>query len=522
MKRPRAGAGAEAARRSGERRVAPVAAIPPPPAASEAPGAPIVARDAPLGWPILVGLALTLVALLAHAWVYRFLTDDAFISFRYARNLAHGHGLVFNPGYERVEGYSNFLWVLVLAVFDSLGLAPETIANPLSLLATVGLWWVVVRFTLRHRPPVGAEWMLLIPPAFLAVSRSVAVWSTSGLETRAFELFAIAGLLRLAEEVETFRAGRSTRRPWASILLGLAALTRPDGALIAFCALGAAIAIFLFAPGDAAAIPLGVRMRRGVAIAWPALALIVAQYAFRLAYYHAWAPNTYYAKVGGHLRFGAGLEYVGAFALEYGALLWVPAVIAAALAWRRSSTALALAILAAALVPHVAYVIAIGGDHFEWRPLDVLFPFVAIVLYAGACAVAATTRGRITAGALAVLVLGGAFLLPWRSHVEFPRTYFTGFPGLQVSPGPVPNPDAAAADHFLDPDRFALTRLPLLRAWAQAHRRALLHLTSYYSGIRQEEHHLFFGVVQGQAREIRATLDRGLLPRDVYLAMDCV
>ena len=43
-----------------------------------------------------------------------FLTDDAFISFRYVRNLLEGHGLVFNPG-ERGEGYSNFLWTPELA-----------------------------------------------------------------------------------------------------------------------------------------------------------------------------------------------------------------------------------------------------------------------------------------------------------------------------------------------------------------------------------------------------------------------
>jgi tetratricopeptide (TPR) repeat protein len=51
--------------------------------------------------------ALVLAVYLAHAFYYRGLIDDAFISFRYARNL----GLVFNPG-ERVEGYTNLLWVL--------------------------------------------------------------------------------------------------------------------------------------------------------------------------------------------------------------------------------------------------------------------------------------------------------------------------------------------------------------------------------------------------------------------------
>ena len=40
--------------------------------------------------------------------------DDAFISYRYAWNLVAGHGLVFNID-EYVEGYSNFLWVLLTA-----------------------------------------------------------------------------------------------------------------------------------------------------------------------------------------------------------------------------------------------------------------------------------------------------------------------------------------------------------------------------------------------------------------------
>ena len=40
-----------------------------------------------------VGFAVTLVALLLHAWSYRFFTDDAFIQFRYARNVANGFGL---------------------------------------------------------------------------------------------------------------------------------------------------------------------------------------------------------------------------------------------------------------------------------------------------------------------------------------------------------------------------------------------------------------------------------------------
>lgn len=470
----------------------------------------------PRGW-IVAGLVVTLAALLVHAWVYRFLTDDAFISFRYARNFAHGHGLVFNPGFERVEGYSNFLWVILLALLDRVGLAPEVVANPLSLVATVVLWWVVVRFTLRHPPAAGAEWTMLIPPAFLAVSRSVAVWSTSGLETRAFELFAIAGLLQLAEEVDARRGSAPAGRPWGSILLGLAALTRPDGALIAFCALGAAGALVVGGPA-----PGREKVRGALLMTWPAFALVAALYAFRLAYYHAWAPNTYYAKVDGTLHWGAGLDYLYAFALEYGALLWLPALVAVVVGWKGSAARTPLLLFAAGLLPHVLYVIAIGGDHFEYRPLDVLFPCIAIVLYEGARAVTGSARGRLAAGALALLVLGGAFLLPWRAHVESPRSYLPGFPGLQLAEGPVLTPEATAAERFLDPDRFALTRLPLLRSWAEAHRRALRRITAYYSGIRQEEHRHFLELMRDQARMLKGAIDRGLLPPDLHVAMDCV
>src|SRR4051812_9442686 len=44
------------------------------------------------------------------------LFDDAMISMRYARNLAEGRGLVWNPGEQPVEGYTNFLWTLWMAV----------------------------------------------------------------------------------------------------------------------------------------------------------------------------------------------------------------------------------------------------------------------------------------------------------------------------------------------------------------------------------------------------------------------
>jgi arabinofuranosyltransferase len=87
----------------------------------------------PRPWHRLVApLAVAMLAalLLFHLSAFEKLNDDSFISFRYARNLAAGRGLVFNPG-ERVEGYTNPLWVLIAAGLFKAGVAPE-----------VGMVWV--------------------------------------------------------------------------------------------------------------------------------------------------------------------------------------------------------------------------------------------------------------------------------------------------------------------------------------------------------------------------------------------
>ena len=58
-----------------------------------------------------------------QSWFGLCLQDDAYISFRYARNAALGHGLVYNPG-EPVEGYTNFLWTALFIPVELLGLDP--------------------------------------------------------------------------------------------------------------------------------------------------------------------------------------------------------------------------------------------------------------------------------------------------------------------------------------------------------------------------------------------------------------
>src|SRR5689334_20676260 len=64
--------------------------------------------------------AFALVRVIERAWT----CDDAFICYRYAKNLIEGRGLVFNAG-ERVEGYTNPLFTLGLAAAIALGAEPR-------------------------------------------------------------------------------------------------------------------------------------------------------------------------------------------------------------------------------------------------------------------------------------------------------------------------------------------------------------------------------------------------------------
>jgi hypothetical protein len=508
------------------------------------PGAALATERAPLrladlrSRPALaLALIATLVLLLAHSGRYAFLTDDAYISFRYARNLAHGHGLVFNPGGERVEGYSNFLWTVVLAGAAAAGIPPERAASPLSLAATVALWALVVAYALRHPPPAGHAWLIVVPAAWLALTRSVAVWSTSGLETRWFELLVVAGALRLLVEIGAARRGER-HAPLAAVALGLAVLTRPDGMMIAAFAWATKLAAVAWSgsalearrattrgPG-AQALPSGATVTRPASITrrvlpWAAIdlavlaALIGGHLLFRLAYYGEWLPNTYYAKVGGRTWWSAGAAYARAFSLEYALVLWLPLLALGVVHHLRRGSAHVPALFAVIVVPHLLYVVAIGGDHFEYRPLDLYFPFAFLLMYDGAREWLSRPRMAPALAVWIALVTWGLWHLPDRTHREFPKHYLGGFPGLTPE-----NP--ALGRRYMDPARDPVYSLPGLRTVGRQYQADLQRLTRNFIGVRQEEHRLFLATALAQGLRLRGLVEAGTLPRDVRIAMSCV
>ena len=312
-----------------------------------------------LPWLVLLGWFSSV------AW---FLCDDAFISFRYVRNLLEGHGLVFNPG-EYVEGYSNFLWVLELAAIWGLsGVAPERTAPWLSVAFTAGtiaamMWWIARLPLLCHRGLVA--WMAL---GFVCASATFAVWTSGGgLETRQFTFFIVLAVMCLS-------LYRDSRRGLlaASLSLAAAALTRPDGLLLAALCFGWFVIQRMADTGR-----FNPDWRRLIYLAAPFVVLVGAHFLWRYAYYGEWLPNTWYAK---HVRpwYESGFRYLWAAALETGLYLLIPlAAVAMRSRWRASQDGIwALVLLLVGV--HMAYVMRIGGDHFEYRPLDFYWPLLAV------------------------------------------------------------------------------------------------------------------------------------------------
>jgi arabinofuranosyltransferase len=254
----------------------------------------------------LTALAVAVGVLNAHRLWWT--SDDAYISFRYAANLVHDLGLVYNPG-ERVEGYSNFLWTLWCALGIRLGAAPEIWANATGIACYGATLWLLGAHAARRAGRLGdaagaIPWAALIG----AVHRDWAVFATGGLETAQFTLFATAAYFALVRTGESAEHDRPAAARWAvtgGLLLAITCLSRPDG--IVFAALGTLYLLWIAR-----------RSPRLLALFLIPLGAIVAAYAaWKVAYYGDLRPNTYYAKSASRAWWSQGVFYVRLYLKRY-------------------------------------------------------------------------------------------------------------------------------------------------------------------------------------------------------------
>jgi len=250
----------------------------------------------------VIFIAVAAVALLVgifHAFSLSFVTDDAFISFRYAKNLVHGLGLVYNPG-ERVEGFTNFLWTMMMAGVIGLGLDPVFVSQILgifffgcTLLVAMFLSWKLW----NAEEAIG----LAIPltAAGLALHHDACIFATGGLETSLFTF--LVSLLFIFAVLWRTRTGLIAAGSVAVLLM----MTRPDGIVYVVAA-----ALFLL-------LTMERPVRTLTLFLIPIIILFLPYWMWRATYYGYFFPNSFYAKSIGLAYYQQGIVYTLSYFSTY-------------------------------------------------------------------------------------------------------------------------------------------------------------------------------------------------------------
>ena len=329
-------------------------------------------------WPTAAALLGIVLVFGVHAFYLHGLAEDAFINFRFSRHLAEGHGLVWNIGEPPVEGYTNFLWVVLGASAIRAGLDIVAFSQLLGIAASVVT--MVVTFVLAHRLLELPRHVALLPPFLLAIAGPFATWATSGMETSLFGMLLLLSTGLLATWARSLAPGQLVAASFATLL---ATLTRPEGALAALVyALAVAAVLWRRPPARSWRAVLAVYIIPFAVYVVP-LAVYVL---WRISYFGFLLPNTFYAKTGGSIfQYVRGAKYVGLFVLHFVVLPFGPLLLARRWRLAGASTTPARAVLvglcAGLCAAFGVYVVYVGGDYMAmYRFVVPLLPFIALLV----------------------------------------------------------------------------------------------------------------------------------------------
>ena len=341
---------------------------------------------------LVVALLFFLVVIVRTAWV----CDDAYITFRTARNFINGHGMRWNH-FERVQSFTHPLWFLLMSALTLV--VRDFYAS--ALLAPVLLSMATVTFLVWRATE--SKTLGLLGLALLVSSKSFVDYSTSGLENALSHFLFVLFLLELV--------GRWPLRRWTradstspdafrlAFLSGLMTLNRPDTFLLTLPALA-----LLLRPGW--------RSRRTWWLLAKAFAPLVLWELVALVYFGFPFPNTAYAKLGMGIpalsMMRQGLAY---FANELvfdplALVILLLATVAPFVVRERRLQPVSVGFLLYAL-----YVVRIGGDFMAGRFFSLLVVGgVFVILW---CAPAGLRRRQWLSALTAVAVLGlGVLITP--------------------------------------------------------------------------------------------------------------
>ena len=333
-----------------------------------------------------------------------FFVDDEGIPLVYAQNLLRGRGLIYTTLEGRVESYTDFLHVLLDALFLAAvrlmhwpRLSVFFVGKAVALAAGAGcvvVTWLTIR-RMKSLSDPGA----LSGLAVIVLSGPLAVWSCSSMETAPFAL--LVSLLTYALVAGSQSADSTRFDRLAAVAAVLVALERLDGILYNTALIGAFV---LFADR-------GRRLALWNRVVLPVAAVLVVYHVWRVWYFGSLLNLPLYAKVlyklqpQHHLLVKAPVApYALRFIHMYGWPAVAIVVAAAGLAARRSRAIRPLVLAGAALV---AYVSLVGDWMFGLRFFAALMPLVAVIIAAAFSVLFVNRRRLAWAAAMTVVVWGG-------------------------------------------------------------------------------------------------------------------
>lgn len=298
-----------------------------------------------------------------------FYHDDSYISLRYAHNLLQGQGLVWNSS-ERVEGYTNFLFVILASALAKLGLGLETASRCLGLFSYVALLGFLLFFSARLQKGDADIAYKFLPVLLTGTCFSLIAWAWGGMETVLYSLLLFVAVAKFSETRHTtLRSG---------VLVGMAfaaaALTRPEGVLSFLVSL----LFLLFTAKDGK--NSGYKYILGFGFSF--FCAYAPFLLWRILYYGDIFPNTYYVKAGFHTGgLSQGLSYVAKFLFSppYFGLLVLPALFY--MMWKNRPERWEVYLWTLVGV-HCVYVVYVGGDHMPaFRFMVPMVPVLSLVIF---------------------------------------------------------------------------------------------------------------------------------------------
>lgn len=318
----------------------------------------------------------TLLILCLLAWHNRFIQDDAFISFRYAQHLASGYGLVWNINEPPVEGYTNFLWTILIAIGIKLHLEPIIFSQLLGMASYFGTLlatFALARLLFSSFPAA------LISIILLGTNYSFSAYATGGLETQLHTMLLTTNAYLCVKLFKSPKLQTPSQLILFSAISAFAFLTRLDASV--YLAPLYLLLIYSIIRSDS-----GRRIQQIISLSLPFVFIVSPWIIWKYQYYGHLLPNTFYAKFPNSNGIHQGLSYVRFYCEQYLflhlILLWliIKLLINPFSLIPKLKPSLDIFCLLSISILWLAYVVRSGGDHMEFRFVIAISPIIFIAI----------------------------------------------------------------------------------------------------------------------------------------------